>query len=651
MFILSWNVAGLSTTLQRIQRDYNSQSVSYRNKQQHKKREKLPQNHAFSYFLSRHGSPDIVCIQEHKISLSQLSSRSEMLGASTLEGYESFWSCCVDPQQKGFHGVCTYAKVGTVIAADAAPLGSSELDAQGRVCMTDHGCFVVFNVYAPSGGAMPLSYKMKFLNALRRVMRYQKEERGKKVILVGDLNIVHQREDTHWEYRSVHVDRILKEVREYQEAMNDSADGKKQHAYVPNNVVATEGVVKGDHFCSHKSIPKWKLDLGKNWMKIAYALQTMEAVPVTTKNVATGTTFEKFRVRVRIDNKFTAFIGRVESTKEDALAYFCFPQRTYFDHDSKEERVSRDANVVSIDILGELMSKIAKVEWSSKELRSISEMDDSCYKSSPPAHWLNEVLEEDKMVDAFRSSYPHAQGRFTCWNQHTNKRFENKGFRIDYTLLDRSMLDYIDTGPNKSLRCCKYPSHKFDDEEAALHAATASGSFEGASYEGGGIATASQAALDTQFDCPHTGIIYTPPSYSDHVAVSLLLKSGWTQLHMPSKLVLDGKDLGTKKAQPHKSQKSISSFFANTSSSSDNATLSGKGIRMPIAAKKKGKERGCDSENESSISQPAAQESNTHGSSLKRKFRLSRDVQKKTGKVKQSSKSKNNILHHFSSKN
>jgi len=152
MHLISWNVAGLSTTLQRIQRDYNSQSISEREKRPHQKREKLPQNHAFSYFLSRHGSPDILCIQEHKISRSQLSSRSEMLGASTLEGYESFWSCCTDPKQKGFHGVVTYAKVGTVIAADVACLGSPELDAQGRVCMTDHGHFVVFNVYAPSVG-------------------------------------------------------------------------------------------------------------------------------------------------------------------------------------------------------------------------------------------------------------------------------------------------------------------------------------------------------------------------------------------------------------------------------------------------------------------------------------------------------------------
>ena len=167
MLIISWNVAGLSTTLQRIHRDYNSQSASER-KDRHNEEEKLPQNHAFSYFLYRHGSPDILCIQEHKISRSQLSSRSEMLGASTLEGYESFWSCCTDPNQKGFHGVVTYAKVGTVITADVACLGSPDLDAQGRVCMTDHGNFVVFNVYAPSVGIRHLGNK--FIHQLRAII-------------------------------------------------------------------------------------------------------------------------------------------------------------------------------------------------------------------------------------------------------------------------------------------------------------------------------------------------------------------------------------------------------------------------------------------------------------------------------------------------
>jgi len=313
---------------------------------------------------------------------------------------------------------------------------------------------------------------------------------------------------------------------------------------------------------------------------------------------------------------------------EAALAHFCFPQRTYYDRDLEEEFVAREANVISIDVLAELLSKIAKVEWSMKTLRLISDMNVGCCKSSPPTRWLNDILEEDDMVDAFRSSYPRAQGRFTCWNQQSNKRFENKGFRIDYTLLDRSILDYIDTGPTERLRCCKYPQQKSDDEEASLHAATASGSFQGASYEGGGIAAATQEALDTQFDCPHTGIIYTPPSYSDHVAISLLLKKDWCQRHMPSKLVLDEKDPATKKSQPHKSQKSISSFFGSATSSSNSSILSDNGVGVSTAGKKKSKIKGYFHKSESSLSQQASLKTNANVTPSKRKFQMTRHLNK-----------------------
>merc|ERR1711865_779088 len=46
-------------------------------------------------------------------------------------------------------------------------------------------------------------------------------------------------------------------------------------------------------------------------------------------------------------------------------------------------------------------------------------------------------------VDAFRYYYPHAEGRYTCWCQFTNKRYTNEGARIDYTIIDKSLLPYI----------------------------------------------------------------------------------------------------------------------------------------------------------------------------------------------------------------
>lgn len=149
--------------------------------------------------------------------------------------------------------------------------------------------------------------------------------------------------------------------------------------------------------------------------------------------------------------------------------------------------------------------------------------------------------------------------RFTCWHQFTNKRYTNEGGRIDFTFVDKSLLDHVET-PSQSLRCGKQSHGEPLGEEAALMAATANGSFVGGTYAGGGIAVPTQSALDTQFGCPHTGMIYTPPTYSDHIAVSLLMKNDFGS--PLGQLTLDEKDSATKKSQPHKKQRSIAAFFA-----------------------------------------------------------------------------------------
>jgi len=161
--------------------------------------------------------------------------------------------------------------------------------------------------------------------------------------------------------------------------------------------------------------------------------------------------------------------------------------------------------------------------------------------------------------------------RFTCWNQRTNERYKNKGARIDYTLVDASLAELIANEGNNTnidesncvLRCLGYPRTEQNSAAAALHAATAGGLLGGASFGGGGIALESRKALESQFGVPHTGIIYTPPSYSDHVAVSLLLQISKeiTSSCEPIQLLLRVKDPNVRRSQPHKSQASIAGFF------------------------------------------------------------------------------------------
>ena len=528
MFLISWNVAGLSTTFKRIQADYSQQNVDA-----NPTNKKLPCNHSLSYYFERHGSPDIICLQEHKIPLTQLRSRSEPISASSIEGYESFWSCCVDPKRKGLNGTVTYAKTGTVASANGKPFDNSELDNQGRCVMTDHGRFVVFNVYVPANGGMSLQYKIRFLQALRKAMKEQREM-GKKVVLVGDLNISHKGEDVHWSRRMIHVPSIIQELKS----------------------------LKMDQAKEQSSIQKWKTDLYGCWDKIKGALSTIEAVPVTTKNITTGTTFEKFRSKVTIiEGNKSIFIGNSESTKEDALACFFFPRQTFLDETLQKEVVCQEENSIPLGTLIELMSKIGKVDWNESTVQVIAQSPEALSKSSPTIDWFNTILESDKMIDTFRFLYPDVRGRFTCWNQQFNRRFENIGSRIDYAIIDSSIREYLDNGLDQNLRCCNLDNtQSYGTDEAALHAATASGQFQGAGFGGGGISSVSQKVLDTQFGARHTGIIYTPPSYSDHVAISLLLKEEWGKDHLRRDLTLTS-DSATKRSQPHKGQQKISSFF------------------------------------------------------------------------------------------
>jgi exodeoxyribonuclease III len=244
MLIISWNVAGLAPLTKRIHESYNPASA--------KGNKRARPSVALHEFMNRHGA-DIFCLQEHKIPLSQLSSRSEPHGCSDVEGYESFWSCCVDTGRQGFNGVVTYARKGMVLSADSSPLGSKDLDEQGRCVMTDHGSFVLFNVYVPASGGTSIEAKMEFLIALRNAMKEQRKR--KPVMLVGDLNIKYSALDRPWKDRVVHVDNVLAEV--------------------ASSINAADP-------------PQWKRQLAEAWPNIVTVLENKRVVATQTQNPTTG---------------------------------------------------------------------------------------------------------------------------------------------------------------------------------------------------------------------------------------------------------------------------------------------------------------------------------------------------------------------------
>eukprot|EP00903_Cladosiphon_okamuranus_P007554 g7328.t1 len=157
---------------------------------------------------------DIVCFQEIKITRAGLVEHD----LAQARGYHGFFNHCKLPRRVSYSGVATFIRAGSGLKTPASTtsLGDSSffgspgsfagelglspdrlaaLDSEGRVVITDHGHFVLFNVYAPciSSGDEDdkteerRAFKMDFLATLEaRILELR--ERGRGVVLVGDLN-------------------------------------------------------------------------------------------------------------------------------------------------------------------------------------------------------------------------------------------------------------------------------------------------------------------------------------------------------------------------------------------------------------------------------------------------------------------------------
>lgn len=139
----------------------------------------------FSQWLLQE-NPDVLCLQETKASVDQLS--AEM---TTVGEYSSFWCSA---EKKGYSGVAIYTKKRPLSVTTG--LGLPEFDSEGRVIIADFGSFVLFNVYFPNGGAgnKRVSFKMAFYTAFEQKVESLRRQ-GRQVVICGDVNTAHEEID------------------------------------------------------------------------------------------------------------------------------------------------------------------------------------------------------------------------------------------------------------------------------------------------------------------------------------------------------------------------------------------------------------------------------------------------------------------------
>jgi exonuclease III len=480
LHIVSWNVAGLATTLQRLAELYPQES------------------NALEYFLERHDM-DFLCLQEHKIPLTQLSHRLHKQIVD-LERYDSFWS---PTTSAGLNGVATLVRKGLTESATAAVFKDQGLDSQGRCLKTTHADFVLYNIYAPCNGGHSLEDKMKFLDAIHKSILSE----TKPTILVGDFNITHTKWDKYWKDRVLLLNPILQ----------------------------------------NPSTESWQEDIQKAWVKIAAALAQRQVIETQTTNPQTGAKFQKYRLAVTLPDKRVVYLGKHESKPEYCDYEYNLEASYYTNPDTGDSELCHASNTLSMSVLVECLTKIAGIEWSHAQQRNVADSSADVCPHHPPRRWLQKLAKTH--TDVFRHFHPTALGRFTCWNQFTNRRYENEGSRIDYIWVDSSLLNRARKGFGALLE-------EELSEQAALEAATCDGRYQPVGYQGGGIAEASLETVERHYRPKLTGMIYTPPSWSDHIAISLVMSNN-NNLQQ-AKLCLDKE---TRNTQPHLVQPSIASYF------------------------------------------------------------------------------------------
>lgn len=130
---------------------------------------------------------DVVAIQETRLQESKLTDEMRQ-----IDGYNAYLSYSII--KKGYSGVATYARMTPLSVRYG--IGIPDYDNEGRICETDFGDFVFFNIYFPNGqmGTDRLVYKLNFYEAFFAYADTCRRQ-GRSVIISGDFNTAHNEID------------------------------------------------------------------------------------------------------------------------------------------------------------------------------------------------------------------------------------------------------------------------------------------------------------------------------------------------------------------------------------------------------------------------------------------------------------------------
>ncbi len=129
---------------------------------------------------------DIVCLQEIKAQKDQLSKDFYP------ENYHCYYHSA---QKKGYSGTAIFSKIKPKRVNKHSPW--VDMNLEGRFIQADFASFSVVSIYIHSGSSKQERQDLKMEFLTQRFLPYLKEikQSKQKIILCGDINIVHKRRD------------------------------------------------------------------------------------------------------------------------------------------------------------------------------------------------------------------------------------------------------------------------------------------------------------------------------------------------------------------------------------------------------------------------------------------------------------------------
>lgn len=133
--------------------------------------------------------PDILCLQETKAHIDQVEDE-----VRKMIWQHSYWSSA---KRKGYSGVATFTNAEPK-AVQYHINDVPDYQDEGRIVMSDHGAFDLYNIYFPNGGSGidRHNFKQQFLKDLNVHLK-EKLATGRQVVVVGDYNVAHEGIDVH----------------------------------------------------------------------------------------------------------------------------------------------------------------------------------------------------------------------------------------------------------------------------------------------------------------------------------------------------------------------------------------------------------------------------------------------------------------------